>query len=71
VSAPVTLLKPEYKGELAGWLALHRDHSRCGPFRDTKIGEWDLWRCSCGSRFYRVNAAVQDFGEQAVGESRP
>jgi hypothetical protein len=33
---------------LSGWRELHKDHGRVR--KDTIIGEWAWWYCSCGQR---------------------
>lgn len=61
--------KPEVVGPLAWWHGKHRDHGRCGPFPDTSMHTWNVWRCPCGSRFY----VDKDGAGKAmnIGESRP
>jgi hypothetical protein len=34
----------------SGWREVHEQHFR-GPWRDATIGEYHVWRCSCGERF--------------------
>lgn len=38
-----------------GWLAIHRAHGG-RPYYEVKIGQWHIWRCTCGIKFHFTDA---------------
>jgi hypothetical protein len=43
---------------LYGWLEHHRSHGK--PYRDAKIGEYHVFRCSCSDAFKFSDAERSD-----------